>query len=492
MKTATVLYIVLIGLKGSLSIPRNGSIGSCLYESNSTDYAKDIVTFQCYDSERPNAIFKQPIFLECSNKRKMFGYTVGTIRFQNCQMSRIKYNISRIFTGFHTLNISSIELQYLPAIFFAGAKKLTTLIASNNRLLEISSKQFALCPGLTDVDYSFNKINHIEEDGLGGAGTIKKLNLSHNHITTIPANVFANLPNLTTVDLSFNGIQKLLPIMFGDSSTDSSITGQWNLQYLLLSHNDLTFVDMATFAKQTQLSVLDLSYNFIKRIDFGALRFPHIEQFDINDNQLLDLDGFKNSLFQSLHAFAITGNRFNCSYLRRFLDSFEYHSSLSVLHLTSSGMYDDEEHVHGVDCYNVQSTQEPSTLSTENWTEVTTDVTTIDNTPTGNGIRTDTTTIPTTPYKIDITTTKTTINPMETMTNNVTDTTVAHAIKNVLIVLCVLIALNVAVVIIKVVRSRKAVSIPMATKYRCAYTRGVSQIYPAGTENQYETVRSLL
>lgn len=39
---------------------------------------------------------------------------------------------------------------------------------------------------MMDVDYSYNKISHVEGDAFVGVNTIKKLNLSHNHIIEMP------------------------------------------------------------------------------------------------------------------------------------------------------------------------------------------------------------------------------------------------------------------------------------------------------------------
>lgn len=547
-KTALFIVIVLIALFSNCSSVdslRNESIGSCLYNEYRMNYAENILTFECYNSERTNNLFNRPLYLDCLNLRKLRGYLAGTILFKNCQMSRIKYNISGTYTNFHTLNISGIELQYLPTNFFAGAQRLTTLIVSNNRLLEIPSLQFSHCPVLKDVDYSFNKISHIEEDAFGGVNVIKKLNLSHNHITTVPSKIFANLLNLEIVDLShnsidnlhpnnfvnlsslelvdlsYNDIENLLPNIFVNLSKletldlsynrikslqDAAILSQPNLQLLLLSHNNLTLIEMATFAKQKKLSFLDLSFNLLKQIDFRSRspRMEHLEKFHINGNKLHDLDGFKNLLFPSLNSFAISGNRFSCSYLKKFLDVFEYHSSLSVLHRTNSTVNGEEEEedfdLHGVNC---NKDEQPSTLlNTLLLQETSTSVSVFSSTDKDTQIPQDNTTVESTRTTQDtqilLDTTTIQSMPSSKVMPNVRDspplldnTTVSHTIKNLLIVLCVLVALNIGVMLIKFIRNRKENSITSATNYNCAYVTDISQRHPSVTENQYETVLNI-
>lgn len=520
MKSKSILLsvFIVVFLKHStpVSLLRNEYIGSCsYYENYPANLGLDILTLVCYDSVRKNSIFTgQRTILECSNKHKTNGYQAGTILFQSCQMSRIKYNISREFIRYHTLNISSIELQYLPNDFFTGAKYLKTLIASNNRLLEIPSLQFSHCSQLTDVDYSYNKIHHIEEDAFGGVNTINKLNLSHNHIIELPSKTFANLSQLEIVDISYNNIENLVPYIFANLSKlnrldlsfnkikyfkNDVISSQPNLQFLQLSHNNLTIIEMATFAKHKNLHFLDLSYNSIKKIGFNTTRMEHLEILHINENKLCDLNGFKNLLFPSLISFAITGNKFSCSYLTKFLNSFEYHSSLSILHTSTSSP--DNSEVHGVNCYQYPSTvPETSPIVPETSTISIGILSSKENIDTAISEFTkkaeNALAIPDTQFSYDTTTAHKTRYEQNTLsstaqsTQTLGDESTSHTIKHLLIVLCVLVALNVGIVIIKIIRNRKTTSILpySATNYSCAYNRDIGQIIPSVAENQYETI----
>lgn len=306
------------------------------------------------------------------------------------------------------------------------------------------------------------------------------MNLSYNSIGNVDPYIFVNLTKLVRLDLSFNNIIDL---------QDTSIWSLPNLQFLQLAHNNLSVIEEATFAKQKTISSLDLSYNLIRKINFNnATRMEHLEKFHINDNQLNDLDGFKNFLFPSLNSFAITGNKFNCSYLRTFLKSFEYHSSLSVLHLNNSPVNNGQDEVHGVNCYNVRNPPnlpESTTISDEMFSSTEKDTqfaefTTFDSV--NNAITTTQD-----KHNLQDTTTATTLVCVQG-TPTVADPTTSHIIKELLIVVCVLVALNVCVMIIKIIRNRKATSVTSATNYSCAYNTDNGQRFPILSENQYETV----
>lgn len=49
-----------------------------------------------------------------------------------------------------------------------------------------------------------------------------------------------------------------------------------------------------------------------------------MESLYLDGNQLQDLNGFNNSVFPRLNALGITNNRFNCSYLKQFMQSVKW------------------------------------------------------------------------------------------------------------------------------------------------------------------------
>lgn len=351
---------------------KNEFISDCLYY-DTPNYSTDRITFVCSDNIHPIRYFDMFTSLKCTNLEHQRRQSAGFMNFRNCQMSRIKYNIFSAFSELYTLDIGSIELQYLSKDFFIRANYLKRLLASNNRLTEIVAGQFSNAPNLTEVDLSCNKI---AESVLTGARTLQILNLSHNHMETLYRDTFYDSTNLKVLDLSFNTIKKIENGTFANlasletlSLANNKLTifprgafhEQSNLNMVNLSNNNLLVIELKAFGKMDNLRILDLSQNNLTMVNFNPIgsRFPNLEILRLNNNQLGDLDGFKHFMVPSLNSFALNDNKFNCSYLEIFLNDFEYHSSLSNLDYTGSSS-DIENNIHGVNCIrNPSSTIEP-------------------------------------------------------------------------------------------------------------------------------------
>lgn len=362
-----ISFIVFMNRSGVFSL-KNEFISDCSY-FNTPKYSTDRITFICSDNFHPIQYFDPFTSLKCSN----FGYKrrqgAGFMNFQNCQMSRIKYDIFEAFNELHTLDIGSIELQYLSKEFFIGSNSLKQLLASKNRLTEIVTGQFGYARNLIEVDFSYNKIADCD---LTGASSLQILNLSHNHIETLHRNTFHDSLNLKVLDLSFNTINKIENGTFANLSSLETLSlannkliifplgilpEQTNLKMVDLSNNSLLLIELKSFGSVNSLKILDLSQNNLTMLKFGPMgsRFAHLETLRLNNNQLRDLHGFKHSMMPSLNSFALNDNKFNCSYLKIFLDDFEYHSSLSNLDNTGSAI-DMDNNIHGVSCIRYPST----------------------------------------------------------------------------------------------------------------------------------------
>lgn len=162
----------------------------------------------------------------------------------------------------------------------------------------------------------------------------------------------------------------------------------------------------------------------------------------------------------------------------------------------STPIDDNEDLVHGVNCYNVSN---PSTLPPSNEK-----ISIFSSIEKDKQIPEFTTTVEiplTTQYTesvYDSTSEENTRNeqnvptatPLPNMLNTqiLTDTTPTDTIKHLVIVLCVLVALNVGVMLFKIIRNRKTTS--RETDYNCAYNKTeIGHRIPNVVENQYETVR---
>lgn len=184
---------------------------------------------------------------------------IGAMLFHNCQISTMKLNIFGNFQYLRALNISFMELETLPKLFFKNALTLGKIDVSHNQLTEIPEFQFSDAPNLTEVDFSYNNISRVDERAFHG-------------------------------------------------------TNSTNIQYLNLSHNKLTNIELGTFVNQKKLYFLDLSFNFMKKIEFASLLPQTIRLLYIDVEHLTDLDEIMTSNLSNLHTLGITTkHNFNCN-----------------------------------------------------------------------------------------------------------------------------------------------------------------------------------
>lgn len=338
-KKLCLLFTLLIFCHFHLQVnsSRNEFIGDCLYYDTSAGVT-DAITFICNDHIRSISYFNTTSF-KCSNASvTIINRVAGTMHFRNCQLSRIKYNIMGSFPYVHTLNISHIELKFLPNDFFKGSTKLKNLIASNNKLTQLSRSQFFFAPNFTRIDLSFNSINKINDEALTECQLTEQIDLSHNKLTTIETNVFKRCLKLQILDLSFNVIEKIAAESFG------KLTG---LERLNLSHNNLSSIKSESFGELKKLTHLDLSYNFIKILKSEMIHNfdENLETLYLNGNNLIDLNGFDEIIFGHLNLWSFTENQFNCSYLQQFFNLFQ-----SNIHGIDAKLAYNQININGISC----------------------------------------------------------------------------------------------------------------------------------------------
>lgn len=456
---------------------KNQFISACLYY-DTPSYSTDSITFVCSDHFQYIQYFQPNTNFSCSNFTTIRDQAAGSIYFYGCQMSRIKYNVCNVFRKLYTLNIESIELQYLPQEFFIGANFLTRLLASNNRLVEIVAGQFTFAPNLTEVDLSCNKINDVAGTAFKGTGFLQTLNLSHNHMETLHRNTFNDSTNLKVLDLSFNAIKKVENETFTNLSSLETLSlannklttfpqgvlqQQMNLNIVNLSNNYLLVIELQVFGNLNNLELLDLSHNKLKKVVFSTMssRHAHLETFRLNNNQLNDLNGFKHSMVPSLNLFSLNGNPFNCSYLESFLSDFDYHSSLSILD-NSGTPIDIDNNIHGVNCVRNQSTI-AKTDETSTTVEETKETKQVDHTEQNENDQ-----------ALDI-------------KNNLSNKSHDHSKNGLMIFVCVLSVISIVLIVGVFLWTRiLMLKISSNITYSCAYNHGLEGRSPVATENDYE------
>lgn len=210
------------------------------------------------------------------------------------------------------MNLAYNRINEFHPFSFVGLKRLYHLDLSHNSISMLKDRTFANLSRLNQLQLSYNQINQIESFAFADAHSLLRLDLSHNNISD--EQIFDNLYNLMHLDLSHNPINEI-----GIGTFAKLI----KLEHLDLGHTNLTDIELGTFSYQRGLISLDLSENNLKTLDFGLFlpAFRYMDSLYLDGNQLSDMNGFNNSLFPRLNALGITNNKFNCTYLKRFMRS---------------------------------------------------------------------------------------------------------------------------------------------------------------------------
>lgn len=294
-----------------------------------------------------------------------------SISYHDCQFVRLPaaFNAFSAYENLKLFNISHVGLEQFDEI--QGASVLETILASHNNLTEIAAGLFTHSAALTTLDLSNNRLNRIDPQAFADLSNLKYLNLSWNNLSSVNSSIFEKLVNLEHLDLSHNQF----------TSIDNKLFEHlMNLKVLNLSHNSIENVDLfittaiehldlsnlklaafetAVFSSLPDLKSLNLANNKLKKINFEPFSaLKKLLKFNLNGNQLTDLNGFVRSFFPTLDTFGIADNAFNCSYLETFFNS----TDLKSVDLTNGVTVQGDQNVHGVSC-------KTSTVSIEEYLE---------------------------------------------------------------------------------------------------------------------------
>lgn len=223
------------------------------------------------------------------------------------------------------------------------AYDLRKLIVSNNQLSEIPAQLFFDGSRIELADFSENQIKYVQTSDFVHAKGVLNLDLSYNRLANFDGHPFDELTNLKVLNLSNN------PIDYFETDTFARLT---QLEHLTLKRTGISSIRLGIFLRQHKLISLDLSANNLKSVDFEQFLpiFFDLQTLNQSENQLTDLDGFRNAMFPQLTLLDIRSNRFNCSYLRHFVRSIDW-AKLRMPMDPQSGKIDNTS-VHGIECNN--------------------------------------------------------------------------------------------------------------------------------------------
>ena len=144
------------------------------------------------------------------------------------------------------------------------------------------------------------KLDGIPANFLSWFPNLQWLNLSHNELTNLLSGIFSNLHNVEELDLSSNKLLTLPPGIFSNLH---------NLKELDLSHNELLTLPPGIFSNLHNLEKLDLSRNKLLTLPRGIFsNLRKLKQLRLSYNQLDELPSDIFSPLVSLERLDLSNN----------------------------------------------------------------------------------------------------------------------------------------------------------------------------------------
>ncbi|XP_055531704.1 carboxypeptidase N subunit 2-like [Wyeomyia smithii] len=266
----------------------------------------------------------------------------------NNRISEIKPNALGDASKLDHLDLSSNLLEVLDENLFSKLILLSYLSLANNKLKVLPDHLLDNCTLLAHLDLKDNQLQTLPENFSKNMIYLRTLNVDSNRLTslTIPqqltklfasknrlSSVYAVEPDksqLYTLSLSKNQIAGITNITMLESlgvlDVSFNPVGALNLTAFLklrklvdlnLEATQLTRLEYGLFTQQTKLRRLDISYNFMRKIDLTVLTStPSLEKLFVDGNGLLEINyELVPKLFPNLTYLGLFANAWNCSYL---------------------------------------------------------------------------------------------------------------------------------------------------------------------------------
>jgi Leucine-rich repeat (LRR) protein len=191
--------------------------------------------------------------------------------------------ISNLYLDHNSLNSIPIKALY-------NATGLYEIYLSFNNIIKLPEYSFGFSHRLTRVDLSHNKLISINNltfqrhpDAFAGPFLIDYLDLSHNQLTILEPNIFSYLVNLRLLKLEHNQIYSISAHIW---------TGLYRLKYLDLSHNYIDNITQSFYSGYlNELNHLKITSNNLSQI--GPCEFLSLKsliKLNLSGNNITIID----------------------------------------------------------------------------------------------------------------------------------------------------------------------------------------------------------
>lgn len=254
------------------------------------------------------------------------------------------YNLNEnIFTSYliKYLYLHNNRLDALNPLWFENLLYLRVLTLNNNRIRTIDWRFLDFWPNINILNLHANEITELTTSTTTNQPRSMQTFTMHNnpvanashhliwldaeridvhntsvHIlrvtkrmhTILAANNDIHEINLDNLDAPHENAVVTLHLAWNRLQSLENVTHFHRLQYLNVSHNLLSQLDVRVFGGLKDLRQLDLSHNQLKRFDVGQnQRMPHLIALDISFNEILTLE--LGGIIEQLQTLNIVGNR---------------------------------------------------------------------------------------------------------------------------------------------------------------------------------------
>lgn len=320
-------------------------------------------------SENNISLVDPNIFGDCAKNLKHLDLSHNQIEALDVNLFRNAINLEHVDLSYNRLKrfepnmtrLNSLQNLKLPSnqidaiycnIYPASSTNEVNIDLQYNQLIMINTNCSINLIGMAvKLDLSYNLLESLEFASSASSNLVNSLKsvvASNNKISKI---ITQNLYELTFLDLDNNrltdeGVSDLFKYygcncgsleylsLSGNEITKLnvvSLIGMKKLQSLNLGRNKIQHIPFGLFSYAEDLEILDISYNNLREFHFGMFLPQHekLRGLYLNDNKIKTLHGWDDSILPGLGKFAISNNSLECDYLSEFME--KTHNNFSFI-----------------------------------------------------------------------------------------------------------------------------------------------------------------